>query len=124
MNLKEFCSKYEQLAPVYEEIKNREKQAKAMEEQLAEKNDYISKLEDNISKLGYTIEQKDNVIEFVKDESAEIPKGEYTNPIPYAKGMECQLGLFYTDGSDIWECILTGIPEDFTDSKYFDIIAI
>ena len=53
-----------------------------------------------------------------------MPQGEYTNPIPYAKGMECQLGLFYTDGENIWECINAGIPDDFDDKRYFDIIDV
>lgn len=55
-------------------------------------------------KVGYKLEKVaetengSEVFEFQKDETSTTPQGEYTNPVPYAKGMECQLGLFYTDG--------------------------
>lgn len=59
--------------------------------------------------------------EFVK--SSEISgDGSYLNPITYAEGMEVEAGMWYTYGDNIWEAIQNGIPVDFNDNNYFDII--
>lgn len=64
--------------------------------------------------------------EFVKiDGAAEEDNeasGDYLNPIPYVPGMTVVVGKWYTDGEDIWECLANGIPVDFSDRNYFDII--
>lgn len=48
--------------------------------------------------------------------------GTYIDPITYVIGMTVTNGLWYTDGNDIWECIADGMPTDFNDKEYFDII--
>lgn len=48
--------------------------------------------------------------------------GSYLHPITYVDGMTVQTGLWYTDGSDIWECIKDGVPTGFGERAYFDII--
>lgn len=50
-------------------------------------------------------------------------EGTYIDPIIYTEGMSVVTGLFYTDGEDIWEAIKDGIPANFSDAEYFDIIA-
>lgn len=47
---------------------------------------------------------------------------DYLRPITYTIGLKIMAGLWYTDGGDIWEAIKTGIPADFNDMEYFDII--
>ena len=47
---------------------------------------------------------------------------DYTRPITYKPGMSVTKGLWYTDGSSIWECLKDGTPTDFSDKEYFDII--
>lgn len=53
---------------------------------------------------------------------AEFDGTDYLCPITYIPGMEITIGLWYTDGEDIWEAIKDGIPQDFNDKNYFDII--
>lgn len=48
--------------------------------------------------------------------------GSYLNPIPYEQNIEVEIGKWYTDGNDIWECIENGVPMSFDDKNYFDII--
>lgn len=55
--------------------------------------------------------------------SSTAATGEYLDPITYTLGMTVQTGFWYTDGNDIWEAINTGIPADFSDTTYFDIIS-
>lgn len=118
MNIKEFTEKFSQLAEMHDEIVSMQTENESLKAQLDE-------LKQTISKSGYKVEQTaDGVFELVKDEESTQAVGDYLNPIPYEKGMECNIGSFYTDGEYIWECILTGIPEDFSDTKYFDIIAV
>lgn len=47
---------------------------------------------------------------------------DYLKPKRYVDGMTVTAGLWYTDGTDIWECIKSGTPSGFTDTEYFDII--
>lgn len=118
MNITEFTNKFEQLAEMHGEILAMQTENESLKAQLDE-------LKQTISKSGYKVQQTtDGVFELVKDEESTQAVGDYLNPIMYEKGMECNIGSFYTDGEDIWECILTGIPEDFSDTKYFDIIAV
>lgn len=68
-------------------------------------------------------------IEYMREyiESATPPVNDgtdYLKPITYTAGMEVTTGLWYTDGADTWECIQSGIPADFTDTAYFDIIVV
>lgn len=60
----------------------------------------------------------------IPEPEEDVTLGTYTNPIPYENGMEVKVTKWYTDGSDIWECIQSGIPAGFTDTNYFDIIVI
>lgn len=47
---------------------------------------------------------------------------DYLYPITWKPGMRVSIGLWYTDGADVWEAIKDGVPTDFTDREYFDII--
>lgn len=60
------------------------------------------------------------VFEVIKDRKPST--GDYLNPIEYKRGMPVVKGLFYTDNTDIWEAIKTGVPNGFNDRLYFDII--
>ena len=60
---------------------------------------------------------------YVKDDEILMNDGsDYTKPITYKDGMSVEKGLWYTDGSDVWECIKEGQPTSFSDKEYFDII--
>ena len=60
---------------------------------------------------------------YVKDDEVIMNDGsDYTKPITYKDGMSVEKGLWYTDGSDVWECIKEGQPTSFSDKEYFDII--
>ena len=82
-----------------------------------------------VAKQGYhlvpALQGTSIVWEFVADDPSATPTatGTYLDPIAYTAGDAVTLGLWYTDGNDIWEAIQTGIPVDFTDVNYFDIIA-
>lgn len=83
-----------------------------------------------VAKQGYHLVPMLNgttiVWEFEQDPTPSTPvadSGTYLNPITYVPGRTVQTGLWYTDGSDIWEAIDTGIPADFSDTTYFDIIS-
>lgn len=47
---------------------------------------------------------------------------DFLRPITWVNGMEIIDGLWYSDGIETWEAIKNGIPRDFTDKEYFDII--
>lgn len=47
---------------------------------------------------------------------------DFLRPITWVNGMEIIAGLWYSDGIETWEAIKNGIPRDFTDKEYFDII--
>lgn len=64
----------------------------------------------------------EHVLEVIKQPDSAFPAGDYLNPIAYAPGMAVEQGLFYTDGSDIWEARCSGVPADFADRDYFDVI--
>lgn len=61
------------------------------------------------------------VLEVVKKEAADMPSGDYLNPIPFVAPMTVTVGLFYTDGEDIWECIEGGMATSFT-APWFEVI--
>lgn len=48
--------------------------------------------------------------------------GTYLHPFTYADDVPCVRGLWYTDGEDIWECIMSGYPSRFADPNYFEVI--
>lgn len=58
-------------------------------------------------------------------EEDEVPMNDgsdYTRPITYKEGMSVEKGLWYTNGTSVWECIKEGTPSSFSDKEYFDII--
>lgn len=73
------------------------------------------KVGDVVVKTDY-VEDTDSTEEEVNDGS------DYTKPITYKEGMSVTKGLWYTDGDNIWECILDGMPTSFSDKEYFDIV--
>lgn len=84
----------------------------------------IKEMNDKIEGLTYTLNQVSNtVMEVVKKDDSDMPVGDYLNPITYHVGDKVVSGNFYTDGEDIWEAWNTGVPVDFTDKNFFDIIA-
>ena len=106
-----------------------------MERELLQKATLYQQMADQcLATLDQSIAQREqqeakwNDIDAVKARYDELgkmvsaPSGEYTNPIPYEQGMTVTVGLFYTDGEDIWEAIQTGTPSGFDDKAYFDII--
>lgn len=116
MKLKTLAKKHAILTEALEEFAQMENELKAVKAE--NKN-----LKQIISKAGYTVsEVSEGVYELVKDEQAEIPLGDYINPIIYEVGMEVEKGKFYSDYNDIWEAKKNGVPESFADTKYFDII--
>lgn len=104
----EECTVPKEMFPIVQDLQSR----------IDEQNKLISSLAE---KQGYNLVQSGNVIEYVKDDTVSQPMGDFLNPIIYAKGMECIVGMFYTNGEDIWECIKAGTPADFNDKRYFDI---
>lgn len=72
-------------------------------------------LVDNVGKsIGWT--------EVVDPDYVPTNSGTYIDPIPYTVGMTVTAGLWYTDNSDIWEAIASGVPSGFDDTTYFDIV--
>lgn len=47
---------------------------------------------------------------------------DYLRPITWENGMEISTGLWYTNGMDIWEAIKNGVPANFEDEEFFDIV--
>lgn len=89
----------------------------------SEKDAIRSEYNELISKIGYHFVQNGNVIEVVKDETQVENDGtDYLKPISFEAGMTVKTGLWYTDGENIWEAISDGVPVDFNDTDYFDII--
>lgn len=117
MKLKTLAKKHAILTEALEEFN-------AMENELKSAKAENEKLKKMISKAGYAVKEvNEGVFELIKDDESEIPLGDYINPIIYEEGMAVEKGKFYSDYSDIWEAKKNGIPESFTDTKYFDIIA-
>lgn len=121
MTAKEFCSRFEQLGQVYQDIKTQE-------DIIERQNKTIEQLTDEINKVGYKVVDQDNgVYTIEKNEEAEVPSGDYLNPITYNVGDTVEEGKFYHEvgeGKDaelIWEAIKSGTPVDFADTEYFDI---
>lgn len=48
--------------------------------------------------------------------------GSYLHPFTYVDGMTVEVGKWYTDGSDIWEALKAGVPAEWEDPEYFDVI--
>lgn len=48
--------------------------------------------------------------------------GSYLHPFAYTVGMTVTVEKWYTDGDNVWECIKTGVPVDFSDAEFFDIV--
>lgn len=93
-----------------------------LKSQINKQNEIINLL---LNKQGYKLEEiGTNTLELVKDEESDIIQGDYLNPINYTNSMTVTKGLWYTDSVDIWECIKSGTPKDFTDTDYFDIIIV
>ena len=70
-----------------------------------------------VYKIGDVVVKKEYIeIETVNDGS------DYTKPITYKVGMSVEKGLWYTDGSDVWEALKDGTPLSFADTEYFDIV--
>lgn len=69
---------------------------------------------------GAPIIQWEQVVD--EDYISENDGSDYTTPITYKSAMSVVKGLWYTDGSDVWECIKDGTPTGFDDKEYFDII--
>lgn len=83
----------------------------------------LQMIHEKLNQLTFDLKQiSDNVIEVVKKDDSEFEGGDYLNPIFYSQGMIVKVGLFYTDGDNIWEALKTGTPLDFNDSEFFDII--
>lgn len=53
----------------------------------------------------------------------DAPDGTFIKPYAFAPGMTVELGKFYTDGEDIWECVQAGVADAFT-APWFDVIAV
>lgn len=47
---------------------------------------------------------------------------DYTKPITYKDGMSVSKGLWYTDGTAVWECVKDGNPNKFGDTEFFDVV--
>lgn len=66
--------------------------------------------------------------EFEEDENyhsndnSNLGDGTYLHPISYINGLNVETGKWYTDNVDIWEAVKDGVPENFNDKEYFDII--
>lgn len=93
---------------------------------VAEYGNYIESI---AKKVGYRIESVgktesgSEIFEYEKtDEGAN--SGDYLNPIQYIKGDEAEKGKFYwyTDYDIRQECLKSGIPTNFADTEYFDVI--
>lgn len=107
----------------YELIDNKIVQRWNYEADEASLNARIRELEEKISQLTFSLKQiSNNATEIEKKDDNDMPAGDYLNPIHYSSGMFVKVGLFYTDGEDIWEALADGTPLDFTDTRYFDII--
>ena len=108
-----------------EEAEKRKKELEEAEKALVESVTIEYKKSD---KTGYKLKCYkigDNVFKeiYVEDDGANLNDGtDYTRPITYKDGMTITKGLWYTDGSDIWECIKDGQANSFSDKEYFDII--
>lgn len=71
-----------------------------------------------IYKIGDVVVKK----EYIQNGDDLNDGSDYTKPITYKEGMSVIKSAWYTDGTDIWECIKTGTPSSFSDTEYFDII--
>lgn len=122
MTSAEFCARFPQLQQVYQDIKTQE-------DIIERQNATIQQLTAEINKVGYkVVDQGNGVYTVEKDEAAELPSGDYLNPITYNVGDTVEEGKFYHEvgeGKDaelIWEAIKSGTPVDFADTEYFDIV--
>lgn len=85
--------------------------------------DRVAKLEAMVERMSYSLKRiSESVTEVVKVDNAEMPSGDYLNPIRYIGGMDVEVGKFYTDGEDVWECVKGGTPDGFGDKAFFEVI--
>lgn len=121
LNIESFCASHDKLAEVKNGIID-------LKTRLAKSEKENEELKSAINKIGYKVELMEGstgTFQLVKDDASTQPQGDYLNPIAYTQGMECLIGLWYTDETgNIWECIKSGIPDSFEDSTYFDIITV
>lgn len=83
----------------------------------------VAELRAKVEELTYSLKEiSERASEVVKKDDADMPAGNYVNPILFYDGMEIISGLFYTDGEDIWEAIQSGVPNGFGDVEFFDVI--
>lgn len=63
-------------------------------------------------------------IEPTEEEAEAEPSGDYLDPIHYEVGSEVVEGKFYyADDYDLrWQAKQSGVPTDFADTEYFDIV--
>ncbi len=112
---------------------------KEIDEANAEKQEAINQVNEELLNLISVTEEESDKEGFkfkvykigdlvVKKEYIEIPMvndgSDYTKPLTYEVGMEVVEGLWYTDGSNVWECIKSGTPTSFEDKEYFDIVEV
>lgn len=85
----------------------------------------LNELKEKVEELTYSLKKiSDSVIEVEKKDASEMEKGDFLNPLLYSVGMSVEIGKWYTDGEDLWEAIQSGVPANFEDTQYFDIIVI
>lgn len=66
---------------------------------------------------------KKEYVQIESETATENDGSDYIKPITYTTGMTVTKGLWYTDGSDVWECIKDGTPTSFSDTEYFNIVS-
>lgn len=112
-------------------IRQKELEEKQKKDTEQKKADFFDKLQveyEESDKEGYKykiLRLGDMVVskEYVPDDDVILNDGtDYTRAIVYKEGMSVEIGLWYTDGTAVWECIKEGTPESFADEEYFDII--
>lgn len=81
----------------------------------------VAALESTMQKLiqfqGLLIDENGNVVK------PDLPTGDYTKPIVFVAGMNIQQGLFYTDGNDVWEALVSESADSFT-KPWFDVVEV
>lgn len=114
-------------------IVNRLKMSVAEQAEFELMNSRIASIAENLEEIahksGYvlvhsgTTEAGSELYEYNKS-SDENQRGDYTNPIQYVKGDEIEKGKFYwySDFDIRQEALKDGIPKDFYDAEYFDVI--
>jgi hypothetical protein len=81
-------------------------------------------------KVGYILQKKVVptkymiIWDFVEDPNYDpnVPDGTYLKPYPYSVGDYVEQGMFYYNGEHTWEAIKSGVPANFEDTNYFEIL--